>query len=174
MKLLLHTCCAPCSIYCIKELKSEGIIPTLYWYNPNIHPFTEYKNRKDTFVKYANSIDVKMIMEEEYGLKTFTKNVIDNLENRCEYCYRTRLEKTAVTAKQNGYTAFSTTLLISPYQNHEKLKTIGETLSKKYEIEFLYRDFRKGFREGQQLARRSGVIYAEILRLYFFRRGALL
>ena len=153
MKLLLHTCCAPCSIYCIETLQKENIIPDLYWYNPNIHPYTEYKARKNALVGYANQIDVKLIIENTYGLRDFIKNVISNLDNRCEYCYRERLEKTAIYAKENGYTAFTTTLLISPYQNHELLKQIGAELAQKYGIEFLYRDFRLGFRKGQSEAR---------------------
>jgi len=83
MKLLLHTCCAPCSVYCIKSLREEGIEPTVYWFNPNIHPYMEYKARRDT-------------------LKEFCKNVVDDLENRCaNYCYRVRLEQAAKYAKQN-------------------------------------------------------------------------
>lgn len=153
MKLLLHTCCAPCSIYCIDTLRKEGIEPTVYWYNPNIHPYTEYKERKDTLKSYAESIHIKTIWEENYGLRSFTKNVIDRLNSRCEYCYRTRLEKTAQYAKENGYDSFSTTLLISPYQNHELLKKIGEELEKEYGVNFIYRDFRPGFRESQTRAR---------------------
>ena len=155
MKLLLHTCCAPCSIYCIKSLREEGIEPVSYWFNPNIHPYTEYKARRDTLIEYSKMIDLKLIIEENYGLDEFCKNVINNLGTRCEdYCYRVRLEQTAKYAKENGYDCFSTTLLISPYQKHEVLKEIGEKLAKKYGIEFLYRDFRPGFREGQNEARR--------------------
>ena len=158
MKLLLHTCCAPCSVYCIDELKCEDIEPTIYWYNPNIHPYKEYKARRDCLKEYTKSINVKAIFEEEYGLKEFCKNVVSDLENRCSnYCYRVRLEQTAKYAKENGYDAFSTTLLVSPYQKHEALKEIGEELAKKYGIEFIYRDFRIGFREGQNKAREIGL-----------------
>lgn len=158
MKLLLHTCCAPCSIYCIDSLHEEGIEPTLYWFNPNIHPFMEYKSRRDTLEEYAKSIDIKAIFEEEYGLQEFCKNVINNLENRCvNYCYRVRIEKTVKYAKENGYDSFSTTLLISPYQNHEELKKICEELAKKYDLQFVYRDFRVGFKNGQDKARELGL-----------------
>jgi len=154
MKLLLHTCCAPCSIYCIKSLREENIEPTVYWFNPNIHPYMEYKSRRDTLKQYAESIQVNAIFEEDYGLKEFCKNVINDLENRCaNYCYRVRLEQTAKYAKENGYDAFTTTLLVSPYQNHELLIQVGEEMAQKYGIQFLYRDFRPGFREGQVEAR---------------------
>jgi hypothetical protein len=139
-------------------LKCEDIEPTIYWYNPNIHPYKEYKARRDCLKEYTKSINVKAIFEEEYGLKEFCKNVVSDLENRCSnYCYRVRLEQTAKYAKENGYDAFSTTLLVSPYQKHEALKEIGEELAKKYGIEFIYRDFRIGFREGQNKAREIGL-----------------
>lgn len=158
MKLLLHTCCAPCSVYCIQSLRSENIEPTVYWFNPNIHPYMEYKARRDTLKQYINTIGVKGIFNENYGLVEFCKNVINDLENRCaKYCYKIRLEQTAKYAKENGYTHFSTTLLISPYQNHDTIKKIGEEIAQKYGLTFLYRDFRPGFREGQNEARELGL-----------------
>ena len=158
MKLLLHTCCAPCSVYCIDTLREEGIEPTVYWFNPNIHPYMEYKARRDTLKEYTKSIKVEAIFEEDYGLREFCKNVIGDLENRCQqYCYPVRLEQTAKYAKEHGYDSFSTTLLISPYQNHEALKLVGEQMAKKYGVNFVYRDFRVGFREGQAKARELGL-----------------
>lgn len=158
MKLLMHTCCAPCSVYCIESLKNEGIIPTLYWYNPNIHPYQEYKARRDCLKQYAEDIGIHAIFQEEYGLDEFCKNVINNLQNRCvNYCYKVRLEQTAKYAKENGYDAITTTLFVSPYQNHEALKKVCEEVCKKYELEFVYRDFRVGFREGQAKAREYGL-----------------
>ena len=92
MKLLLHTCCAPCSVYCIKTLRAENIEPTLFWYNPNIHPYQEYKARRNCLKVYAESIDVKLVIEDAYGLDEFVCNVNaknKNLETRCEtYCYQ--------------------------------------------------------------------------------------
>ena len=100
MKLLMHTCCAPCSVYCIESLRSEGIEPVLYWYNPNIHPYIEYKTRRDTLIEYSKLINLKLIINENYGLKEFCKNVVNDLDNRCiNYCYRVRLEETAKFAK---------------------------------------------------------------------------
>lgn len=102
MKLLLHTCCAPCSVYCIDTLRNEGIEPTVYWYNPNIHPYKEYEARRDCLKEYTKSINVKSIFEDNYGLKEFCKNVVTDLENRCiNYCYKVRLEQTAKYAKEN-------------------------------------------------------------------------
>lgn len=158
MKLLLHTCCAPCSVYCIDFLREEGIEPTVYWFNPNIHPYMEYKMRRDTLIQYTKDIGVEAIFEENYGLKEFCRNVIDDLESRCQnYCYPVRLEQTAKYAKEHGYSHFSTTLLVSPYQNHEMLIRVAEEMAKKYGVEFLYRDFRVGFRQGQEKAKELGL-----------------
>lgn len=158
MKLLMHTCCAPCSVYCIDSLRAEGIEPTIYWYNPNIHPYMEYKARRDCLKEYTQSIDIQAIFEEDYGLDNFCKNIVNSLETRCaDYCYRVRLEQTAKYAKENGYDTITTTLLVSPYQKHEELKKIGEEVAKKYGLTFLYRDFRVGFRDGQAKARELGL-----------------
>lgn len=158
MNLLMHTCCAPCSIYCIDELRREGIEPTIYWFNPNIHPYMEYKTRRDTLKEYTELINIEAIFEENYGLKDFCKNVVDDLESRCQnYCYLVRLEQTAKYAKEHGYDAFTTTLLVSPYQKHDQIVEIGNKLAEKYKLKFLYRDFRVGFREGQNKARELGL-----------------
>lgn len=158
MRLLLHTCCAPCSVYCIDSLRKEGIEPTIYWFNPNIHPYMEYKARRDCLKEYTKRINVDAIFEERYGLRDFCKNVVDDLDNRCKnYCYLVRLEQTAKYAKENGFDSFSTTLLVSPYQNHEALVEIANNMATKYGVEFVYRDFRIGFREGQAKARELGL-----------------
>ncbi len=175
MKLLMHTCCAPCSVYCIDSLRKEEIEPTVYWYNPNIHPYMEYKARRDCLKEYTASIGVNAIFEEDYGLDEFCKNVIGDLKNRCvNYCYRVRIEQTAKYAKENGYDCFTTTLLVSPYQKHEELKKVCEEIAEKYGLKFLYRDFRVGFREGQAKAREIGLymqkycgcIFSEEIRYY--------
>lgn len=157
-KVLMHTCCAPCSVYCIDALRKENIEPTLFWYNPNIHPYTEYKARRDCLKDYATKINAELIINEDYGLDEFCKNVIGDLENRCvNYCYKKRLTETVRYAAKNGYDAFTTTLLVSPYQKHEELIAVCQELAALAGIEFLYRDFRVGFREGQAKARDLGM-----------------
>jgi len=153
MKLLLHACCAPCSVQCVQALAEEGIRPALYWYNPNIHPFTEYRSRRDSLRTFAESTGLPLIMEDEYGLRSFLKGVN---HHRCAYCYRLRLEKTAAAAAAEGFDAFSASLLISPYQNHELLREAGESLAASHGVSFLYRDFRPRFRQGQNQAREAG------------------
>lgn len=158
MKLLMHTCCAPCSVYCIDELRKNGIEPTLYWYNPNIHPYTEYTARRDCLKQYAERVNVKAIFNNEYGLDEFCKNVSNNLNARCvNYCYLVRLRKTFEYAKENGYDTVTTTLLYSIYQKHDFIKKIMEDLSKEFGINFLYIDFRKGFWQGHNKAIEQGL-----------------
>ena len=157
-KILLHTCCAPCSTYVIKKLNEEGYEDiTSYWYNINIHPYAEYKQRLETLIEYTKMIDIPLVVDYDYGIREFTINVTDNIDARCIFCYRSRLEKTAKYAKENGYDAFTTTLLVSPYQNHNLIIEIAKEMAEKYGIEFIYYDFREGFREGQQMARDAGL-----------------
>lgn len=156
-RLLLHTCCAPCSVYCVDSLRAEGIEPVSFWYNPNIHPYQEYKARRDTLKDYASSIGLELLVREDYGLREFVRAVADDIDHRCRHCYTCRMEETARYAAQHGFTHFSTTLLVSPYQNHEGIKAVSEELADRYGVEFLYRDFRPGFRQGQAKARELGL-----------------
>ncbi len=156
MKVLLHCCCAPCSLSCINPLLEEDAELSLFWYNPNIHPFKEYESRRDCLIAYAKEISLKLYVKEKYGLRDFVKAVTDDIDNRCGYCYECRIEKTAEFARDNGFDAFTTTLLASLYQDHEKMKEIGERMEKKYGVKFLYRDFRPKFRDGNSSAREKG------------------
>ena len=174
-RLLLHTCCAPCSTYVVDKLRKDGYDDiTAYWYNINIHPFTEYKMRLDTLKQYAEIINLPLVIDYDYGIREFTRNVANNIDARCYFCYYSRLERTVKYAKENGYDSFSTTLLVSPYQKHELIIKIANELSEKYEIPFIYQDFREGFRIGQQMARDAGLymqkycgcIYSEEMRYY--------
>ena len=154
---LLHICCAPCSIMCIDTLRSEGIEPVGYWYNPNIHPVTEYRARRDTLIQYAKDINLTLHVRDDYGLREFVAAVYPDLGDRCGVCYDLRMRETARFAAENGFERFSTTLLISPYQNHELLIETAEKAAKEFGVEFLYRDFRPRFREGQAKARELGL-----------------
>ena len=157
MKLLMHTCCAPCSVMCIETLRKEGLEPVLYFYNPNIHPCKEFRLRKTTLIEYAAKIRAKLITDHEYGLRRFIEAVFPAFDNRCQKCYKMRFEKTAQFAKENGYDAFTSTLFISPYQNHELLISEAKAAAEKFGVEFLYRDFRPYFIEGQEKAREEGL-----------------
>ena len=160
-KLLLHTCCAPCLIGTIPVIEqTESFVSSdisCFWYNPNIHPYTEYKSRFDSLNLYTSENNINLIVSDNYGLVEFTKNVIDNLKERCGYCYGVRIKETAKYAKEHGFDMFSTTLLVSPYQNHEKIKDTCEEYANVFDIGFLYADFRVNFKNGQKSAREKNI-----------------
>ena len=155
--MLLHCCCAPCCAPCVKSLREEGMEPELFWYNPNIHPYTEYKARCGSLTEFAGRENLKLETAGEYGLRFFLGKVFPEITGRCETCYRMRLEKTAAAAAEKGCRAFGTSLLISPYQDHEAIRRIGEEAAAKHGVDFLYRDFRPLFREGRASARAMGL-----------------
>jgi predicted adenine nucleotide alpha hydrolase (AANH) superfamily ATPase len=140
----------------VETLRAGDIQPDLFWYNPNIHPYTEYTARRDTLVKFAGDEGLELILEDDYGLRSFIAGLKGDYTDRCAYCYRTRLEKTAAIAAIRGYECFSTTLIISPYQKHDIIREIAGEAAAKYGVQFFYRDFRPGFREGQKQARERG------------------
>ena len=157
MKLLLHACCAPCSTACIGGLRDDGIVPRLFWFNPNIHPFTEYSARRESLAAFALEEKLELDTQGSYGLKEFIRALDSDFSGgRCAICYRMRLEKTAFFARDNGFDAFSTTLLTSPHQKHDLIRQIGEECALKAGVEFFYRDFRPLFRDGQRKARANG------------------
>ena len=135
--VLMHTCCAPCSLSCIEPLRSEGIEPVAFWYNPNIHPWKEYEARRDCLLGYAPSIGMEVRVREEYGLRPFVEAVAGDLDHRCGYCYTHRLEETARYAAQHGFSAFTTTLLASVYQRHDDIAEAAERLAREYGVQFL-------------------------------------
>ena len=159
MKLLFHSCCAPCTAASVESLCKEGITPTLFWFNPNIHPTTEYQSRRDALLSFAGLKNLPVEIIDEYGLYSFMREIGSEIEfgKRCGICYRMRLERAASRAAELGFDAFSTSLLISPYQNHDLIRKTGEEAAKRYGIEFLYRDFRPLFRESQAQVRALGI-----------------
>ncbi len=157
MNILLHICCGPCSVGTLKELSREEHKITGYWYNPNIHPYMEYKNRLNALKEYAEKIDLDLIIDDNYGLRPFVKMVADDLDNRCSKCYTDRLLSTAKKAKELGYDAFTTTLLVSPYQQHEAIKERAFEIAEEIGIDFYYIDPRPYFRIGNKEAREIGL-----------------
>lgn len=156
MKLLLHTCCGPCSAYPINILRQNGFDIHCLFYNPNIHPYDEFDKRRQSFEKFMKIKNVAFTVFNEFMQQKW-ESYYDEKITRCEMCYRIRMEQTAQFAKMHGFEAFSTTLLVSPYQKHELIKTICMELSSKYGVEFVYIDFRAGFRVGQREAREAGL-----------------
>ncbi|MDD5449174.1 MAG: epoxyqueuosine reductase QueH [Candidatus Omnitrophica bacterium] len=155
MKILLHICCAPCGIYPFKELlKDPSNHIKGFYFNPNIHPKEEYQRRRAALEQYSRTSGLEVIYPE-CNPDDFFKKIINNDQrpSRCGICWRMRLEETALAAANDKFDAFTTTLLISPYQDNLVIKTIGEDLAKRHDIKFYYRDFREGFRQSQNEAR---------------------
>ena len=159
-KILIHICCGPCGVAFMDGIVKEGFAPTLLWHNPNIHPFTEYKNRRTAALDFAALGALPIEADDFYGLREFVGNVADDMGNRstrCAYCYRSRLEHAAKYAAQHDYKAFSTTLLASPYQDFEAICKLGREMAEKYGCEFVIRDFRGNFRAAMDKARKMGL-----------------
>ena len=158
MNVLLHVCCAPCSIYPIKELKVKGHQIAGYFYNPNIHPYSEYLKRKTEADKYFKESGVNVITGA-CDIEKFFQFAAHNEapENRCPMCWWIRLQEAAKFAKENGFEAFTTTLLGSPYQDHDAIKKIGEDIAEKIGVKFYYDDFRVGFKDAQEAAKAKGI-----------------
>ena len=168
-KLLVHACCAPClvAVYddIIDNLNEFGLNTVddfdVIWYNTNIHPKVEYERRKETLKEYLNNVGKTGIFLDEYNMYEFVKNGINykdlGYSMRCEYCYYSRMDKVFEYAKANGYTMVTTTLLISPYQKHDTIINVCNSLAEKYGVKFMYKDFRPYFIQGQNKARELGL-----------------
>lgn len=174
MKLLLHTCCGPCSIYPLQVLKEKNIDVMGFFYRHNIHPFTECMRREETMGQYADEIGLKMIWQQGYELEKFIQSVVFREKDRCRYCYHARLKATAMVAKKGKFDAFSTTLLYSKFQNHQQIIETGQALAREYDLKFFYHDFREGWKQGIEISKERnmyrqqycGCIYSERDRYY--------
>lgn len=160
-KVLLHSCCAPCSSYVIEYLSNYFYL-TIFYYNPNISPFEEYDKRKKEQIKLINTMETKYkvnIIDCDYDNELY-ESMIKGLEKepergkRCEVCFKLRLEKTATIAKEFGYDYFGTTLTVSPYKNCLMINDIGLNISELLSIDFLVSDFKKrdGYKRSIELS----------------------
>jgi predicted adenine nucleotide alpha hydrolase (AANH) superfamily ATPase len=158
-KILLHTCCGPCFLGVWEDLGKSGLSVTSLFYNPNIQPQAEYLKRKENLQRAALG-KVGDILEIGYDPEEHAAAIQGQeaeFPKRCLNCYRLRLREAAREAKEKKFDLFSTTLLISPYQQHEELKKIGQQVGEEAGIEFYYQDWRPNFREGQRVAKEAGI-----------------
>lgn len=145
-----------------------------FFYRHNIHPYSECLKRQETLQSYAREIDLRVIYQEGYDLEGFVQNVVYREKDRCNYCYHDRLRTTALLAKRGKFDYFSTTLLYSKFQKHERIKSIGESVGRTVGVPFFYEDFRTGWKEGVDTSRDlamyrqhyCGCIYSEKERFY--------
>lgn len=163
-KLLLHACCGPCSSYVIEYLSNYFDI-TIYYYNPNIYPEEEYMRRKEELKNFVNKFNNKInVIEEIYNVTDYYKNIkglekLGERSRRCYNCYEFRIEKAAKYAKDNNFDYFTTTLSISPYKNAEWLNEIGKNMEQKYDVKYLFADFKKknGYKRSLELSKEYGL-----------------
>jgi epoxyqueuosine reductase len=151
MKLLLHMCCGPCACFPVKRLREMGIEAVGYFFNPNIHPYKEWQHRLETAKEFSEKVNLEICIDENYQLREFLNKALlaEKIQNgRCQMCYTWRLEETAKFAKKNGFDAFTSSLFVSVYQQHEVMKETAQTIAKKVGIDFFYEDFRSGWQEG--------------------------
>lgn len=172
MKLLMHLCCSNCSIYPLQNLLLKGIDVTGFWFNPNIHPFTEYSERLASLRKLQGLWNFDVEYDDDYALDSFLKAIAGRDAERCSTCYEMRLDRTAEAAKKMHFDGFSTSLLVSPYQKFDKILEKGKDAAVKHDIEFYCEDFRPGFYQSKKLSKEldlyrqkyCGCIYSEMER----------
>lgn len=157
MKLLLHICCGPCATYPHRLLTERGVEMTGFFYNPNIHPYTEYRRRLDTLKEFGEKVGLPIIIKDSYDLEEYLRGVIFREGERCRFCYWMRLSEAARVAKHGKFEAFTTTLLVSPFQRHELIREIGAEVGRAHGVDFYYEDFRPGFKEGVRLSKELGL-----------------
>lgn len=179
MRVLIHTCCGPCLIYPLKKLRDDGHEVVSFSYNPNIHPYTEYLTRMDSLERYCHFEKVPLLVGE-YNFYDYFHHVTFREKERCEICYRLRLEQTARKARGEGFDSFTTTLLVSPHQKHEMIRKIGEEIAEQHNMPFLYLDFREGYWEtigiskmlGLYRQKYCGCVYSEHERFQKIKAGS--
>lgn len=157
MKILLHTCCGPCALFPLQQLREAGHEVTGFFYNHNIHPYQEYVRRRDAAVQMAEQESLPLIMRDDYDVEGFLANVAAAPDKRCSYCYASRLRAAAQTAAQEGFEAFTASLLYSRYQKHDEIRALGEQLGAENGVLFYYQDFRSGWQEGIRLSKERGL-----------------
>jgi len=157
MRILLHTCCGPCALYPLRSLRSAGHDVTGFFYNHNIHPYQEYALRRDAVVQMAEQEQMPLVMRDDYDLEGFLAKVAAAPDQRCTYCYTSRLRATAQVAAEQRFDAFSAALLYSRYQKHEEIRELGVQIGKEFGVAFHYQDFRPGWQEGIRLSKELGL-----------------
>ena len=174
MKILIHACCAPCSIYPVDVLRDQRFEVTGFFYRNNIHPYSECLRREQALMTYFEQIHLPILFHDGYDLEGFLQKIIFHEKDRCAICYQERLNATASLAKIQGFDCFSSTLLYSKFQKHDVIREIGESVAASTGIPFYYQDFREGWKQGIHISKQlkmyrqqyCGCIYSEKDRYY--------
>ncbi len=167
--VIVHCCCAHCAAYTVDYWRRQGYDVSALWYNPNIHPYREHQHRLEAMKSFVQGANLPLIIVDGYDIIEYFRQVVGHEAERCQYCFRLRLAKTAETALQTGANAFTTTLLISPQQKHELIREVGNQLAMETGIDFLCADLRKRYSDSRRLTkglnlyrqRYCGCVYSE-------------
>lgn len=153
--VLLHICCAPCATYPVQRLRELGYVLTGYWFNPNVHPWLEHEARRKSLIHYAAKVGLPVQWEPGYHILGFLRQVAGAEErpHRCLVCYAMRLSRAAAAARRLGIPCFTTTLLVSPYQDQDLIREAGERAAREQDVEFYFENFRRGWSERSRLTR---------------------
>lgn len=157
MRVLLHICCAPCATVPVEELRKEGFDVDGYFFNPNIHPYQEYMKRVEAVKKLSDATHLRVIYDDEHDFKAFLRDIAFREDQRCRICYYKRLKQTAGVAKHGRYDFFTSTLLTSPHQDHELIKSVGDDAAGETGVKLLYRDYRDDFKRSCELSQEYGL-----------------
>ncbi|MGM0417869.1 MAG: epoxyqueuosine reductase QueH [Thermodesulfobacteriota bacterium] len=157
MKLLLHTCCGPCTVYPLEQLRKQNFDVMGFFYRNNIHPLSECLKREETLKEFADNNNLKMIWQKGYEIEEFLRKTAFRESERCTICYYDRLYAAVKLAKKGKFEYFSTTLLYSKQQNHEKIIETATSLGKQHGVKFYYEDFRKGWNYGIEKSKELGM-----------------
>jgi epoxyqueuosine reductase len=156
-KLLIHTCCCHCAAYTLASFRDQEYAVSALWYNPNIHSFLEHEARRQALEALTIRFDIPLITVDHYDMQEYFRRVAGHEAERCSRCYEIRLLKTAEIAIEKGFDAFSSSLLISPWQKHEVIKEIGERIEQEKSIPFVYADLRKHYVESRRITKPLGL-----------------
>ncbi|MBU0731554.1 epoxyqueuosine reductase QueH [Patescibacteria group bacterium] len=181
-KMLVHVCCGPCGIYPLKTLEEQFNV-TAFYFNPNIHPDEEYQKRLKAFQDYSDKYKIDYIVGD-YNPDIYleaVEEVAKEKDKRCPLCYELRLDYTAQEAKKRGFDAFTSTLLISPHQDIEMVKDLGDMIAGKYRLDFYdgrpegdkkkFKGFRPGFTEGRKIAKQEKLYEQTYCGCLYSKRG---
>jgi len=157
LKILLHMCCAPCSIYPVEVLREEGHELMGYFFRDNIHPYTECEKREEAVRKFSELAGLKVVFPGGYEPEEFLRMVVFREADRCRFCYHQRLKSAAMVARRGKFDAFTSSLLYSRFQNHELIARTGEAVAAETGVPFIYRDFREGWKQGIEQSKAMGL-----------------
>ena len=167
MTIMLHTCCAPCLSGSRHYFMEEGVDYTVFWYNPNIYNEDELNKRYNTLLEFGKDIgssiisgcgmsndDYRKMIECYLSDGTVPEDLGRILRSRCDICYYIRMRACAIMAKEKGSEGFSTTLLLSRYQKHDRIRSVGESIENEMDIDFFYTDLRRYWNRSLDESRR--------------------